>query len=214
VRIWSKAASKESPSAGHHLKAVHAADPVELPGKLAEPEPWDSQSQARRQTAQGVVFLALLVVIGYYGTQVWLRGTEAANRKSCRGNLHALCLSLEMYQQDHDGRYPLPDADLAWALRPYTEGTSCLLCPSDDLARPVIRRQRVVRRAVSVSYTYLPPSGMNPEMQVDVGQTPMLWDYYGGIPTGAHRQGGNVAYLDGHVRWRPLYLWNSANQPW
>ncbi len=214
MRFWKKSASRESAPARRYVKQVHAPDPLEIPGKLPErPRASSGEMQARRQAAQGFVFVALVLIAGIYGTRLWNTSTEAARRKVCRQNLRVLAVALQMYAQDYDGRYPTGEGDLGRQLFTYLPNVRPLACPSDDLTRPGARgRPQSVR--VPISYTYWPPRGANPELSLDVSRVPVLWDYNGGVPSGAHQEGGNILYLDGHTRWLPLIHWSAANQPW
>lgn len=214
MRFWKKSASRESAPARRYVKQVHAPDPLETPGTLpVRLRASGGEMQARRQAAQGFVFVALVLIAGVYGTRFWNTSTEAARRRVCRQNLHVLGIALQMYVQDYDGRYPTAESDLGRQLFTYVPDVRPFTCPSDDLARPGARgRRRPVR--VPISYAYWPPRGANPELSLDVSRIPILWDYNGGVPSGAHQEGGNILYLDGHTRWLPLIHWSAANQPW
>ena len=49
------------------------------------------------------------------------------------------------------------------------------------------------------------------------GQAPLTWDLDGGNASDAelqnHKNGGNVAFADGHVDWQPQKNWDKPNWP-
>ncbi|MCS6830916.1 MAG: hypothetical protein RMM08_09920 [Armatimonadota bacterium] len=162
---------------------------------------WLDRALHRRHFEAFVVFLIMLVVMG----MVWNlygRGSEAANRTVCRLNLRHLVQALQLYAQDYGDRYPPPSRWVRLASA-YTDSLSAFFCPSDDRPRP--RRERA---DVAVSYWYSPPARSD-----DDSSTPVFGDVMYSNWVGNHEDGGNVAYLDGHVVWRNVEQWQRENLP-
>ena len=200
---------------GNYAKKVHAPDPMHLPGSqsVGKPAYFRDNPQALQQIAEGAVFVALVLLVFVIVAPVYLRTTEQARRRSCRSNLHHAGIALEMYSQDHDGRLPPDGGDLARQLLTYLPERRALLCPSDDLSRPGYTHRRGVVR-VPISYTYASPLTTNSDWSLPYHRTPVLWDYNGGVRTGAHRSGGHVLYLDWHTRWLASDWWSAADRPY
>lgn len=205
-------------SAGsHHLKEVHAPDGAMLPGKLPiARQSWWADPQALRKAAEGAVFVMLVLIIGFYGSAVFFRSTEAARRKSCRDNLHNIGMALQMYAQDHDSLGPPADCDFGRVMLKggYLEARQTI-CPSDDLARFESRKRLRTgeSRRIPISYTYHPPVMSAIDHVDNPSATPFLWDRNAGVPKSAHVQGGNVLYADGRVHWVPINYWTGYDNP-
>ncbi|NLC56193.1 MAG: DUF1559 domain-containing protein [Armatimonadetes bacterium] len=213
MRINREGASTNSESGPRHHKEIHAPDPLQLPGKLPVPASTSRRdSLALRHAAQALVYCCLAALFLVYVFQIWSRGTETARRKVCRSQLHHLGLALQMYADDYDGMLPPGDGFLPRDLRAYVEDPAWFFCPSDDVSRPFLRRSRG-ELLTATSYTYRSPQG-SVDAQPEVASFALMWDTNGGIATGAHRKGGNVLYLDGHLQWLPSRFWSAADWPW
>ncbi|MCL6475588.1 MAG: hypothetical protein K6U75_11120 [Firmicutes bacterium] len=164
-------------------------------------ERWLDRALHRRHFEAFVVFLIMLIVMGMvlhlYGT-----GSEAANRTVCRANLRHLAQALHLYAQDYDDHYPT-QARWVRLVSAYTDNLNVFFCPSDDRPRP--RRERA---EVAVSYWYTPPRSSG-----DEGSVPLFGDVMYSNWVGNHEDGGNVAYLDGHVVWRNITQWQQDGLP-
>ncbi len=164
-------------------------------------ERWLDRALHRRHFEAFVVFLIMLVVIGMI-LSLYGRSTEAANRTVCRNNLRHLAQALELYAQDHDEHYP--DGE-RWVrhVAVYTDTLAVFFCPSDDRPRP--KREHA---ETHVSYWYLQPSRSQ-----EPASTPVFGDVLYSNGVGNHEDGGNVAYLDGHVVWRSFGQWQKEQLP-
>lgn len=183
-----------------------------MPGKLSGPNThWKADPQALRKAAEGAVFLTLAIVVGIYGIHLFFRTSEAARRKVCRDNLQVIGISLQMYAQDYDGKLPPGGNSFALKMYRYIPEIRYLICPSDDLMQTRMRKKQ--QQQVRISYSYNPPPGRHADALYDATGTPLVWDRLGGIPAGAHEQGGNILYADGHARWRPAEIWAAADWP-
>jgi len=206
-----KAPASDGGTGGRYSKQIDLADPLELPGKLPIAKaPWWADPQALRRATEGAVLLLFVALLVLFGGTLYVRVTELACRRSCRGNLHAIAIALQLYSQDHDGCLPPPEGDFARQMFTYVPGIQILQCPSDDLVRVARRSQRL---QVPISYTYQGPTAANVDLSLDASSTVVAWDRDGGIPRGAHQQGGNLLFLDSHTRWWPRDLWVAADRP-
>jgi prepilin-type N-terminal cleavage/methylation domain-containing protein len=102
----------------------------------------------RRRLCGAFTLIELLVVIGILAIlaailfPVFLRAKEAAKASSCASNIRNLALAVELYQIDHDGRFPLAAyADgpgfLLWhdMTDPYLNNKQVWHCPSSDVSK-------------------------------------------------------------------------------
>jgi prepilin-type processing-associated H-X9-DG protein len=188
---------------------------------------------ARRQLAEIIVAVLIVATCIYIFVPVFMGTAESARRVICVGHLRRLAQAMEMYQQDADGLYP-PDSVWMRALYPYVlrpageepddpvlrrtrirprphrvqgvvlpAGAEVFFCPSEE---NLPRRRNAAPGAALSSYEYRqPPSGSS--------AIPFAWDYLGGTGEAAHPGGGNVAFLDGRVAWRPSTQWAAGDQP-
>jgi len=102
---------------------------------------------AARSQKKGFTLIELLVVIAIIAIlaailfPVFARARENARRASCQSNLKQLGLSIAMYTQDYDEKYPeaaQTNADAGAAgefywyryMQPYIKSTQMLVCPS------------------------------------------------------------------------------------
>lgn len=164
-------------------------------------ERWLDRALHRRHFEAFVVFLIILTVMGMI-LNLYGRSSEAANRTVCRANLRHLAQALKIYAQDYDDHYPARDR---W-VRPvsaYTDSLAFFFCPSDNRPRP--KRESTELR---VSYWYLPPARGDEE-----SRTAVFGDVLYSNWLGNHENGGNVAYLDGHVVWRNVAQWQEEHLP-
>ncbi|GIV19703.1 MAG: hypothetical protein KatS3mg023_1454 [Armatimonadota bacterium] len=163
-------------------------------------ERWLDRALHRRHFEAFVVFLIMLTVMGMV-LNLYGRSSEAANRTVCRANLRHLVQALRLYAQDYDDHYP---TRTRWVrlVSAYTDNLNVFFCPSDNRPRP--RRERA---EMAVSYWYSRPSSD------DETSTPVFGDVMYSNWVGNHEDGGNVAYLDGHVSWRNVEQWQQENLP-
>jgi prepilin-type processing-associated H-X9-DG protein len=181
---------------------------------------------ARRHLAEIIIGLLIVAACLYIFVPVFMGTAESARRTICVTHLRRLAQAVEMYQGDHDGLYP-PATTWVRGLHSYVirhegeqeegvtrrpvqagglkGGLEVFDCPS-EVANPLPRRRNLPVGATLSSYTYNPPLPGYTNL-------PFAWDLNGGTGEGAHPKGGNVAYLDGRVHWRPASQWASGDRP-
>jgi prepilin-type processing-associated H-X9-DG protein len=189
---------------------------------------------ARRRLVEVIVGVITVFAVLYVMIPVYTGVAETSRRSVCSNNLQRLARAVKMYEMDNEGLPPT----MVWnyALYPYLVGTDekgseevkagsrlarrrgtrhahgapgldALFCPSEENL-PQLRRQRVTYAS---SYTYLNPH--DGPFNGDETTSAIFWDRMGGIGRAAHPGGGNVAFLDGHVTWRPAQRWRTGDLP-
>ena len=112
-------------------------------------------------------------------------GRDSAQTAVCQTNVGVIGRSIDMYRQDHDGKYP---ADLGELVSEDFIPAITLHCPgaSDDAGHSLALKDG---GEISSNYFYLPPpADADPKTMV-------LCDYRGN-----HKDGRTVLYVDGTVR--------------
>jgi prepilin-type N-terminal cleavage/methylation domain-containing protein len=95
-----------------------------------------------------LVVIAIIAILASILFPVFARARENARRASCMSNMKQLGLSMMMYKQDYDGRFPsagwadnLPCPDgsgnmcgASWEVKiyPYVKSLQVYVCPSDS----------------------------------------------------------------------------------
>lgn len=168
-------------------------------------EQWVSKSDLyRRLTEGGVIFILTAIGIAVIAS-LFTRSSDAANRIVCVNHLRSLSQAITMYLQDSDG-YPL-DGNWQIPLVEYVESLSDYTCPSDSGIRPKTKLE--AHSIANVSYWYVRPrSGSDDTSSIFVFGDRVYPNY-----NGNHNLGGNVSFLDGHVRWRNAEQWESEGLP-
>ncbi|HTL56621.1 MAG TPA: prepilin-type N-terminal cleavage/methylation domain-containing protein [Candidatus Limnocylindrales bacterium] len=158
--------------------------------------------------------LLVVVIILILTTLYW--SPNRANRQmalqsACRNNLQKIYIAMEIYANDHGGKFPIVGnaRTSAQGLEPlvprYTSDTSIFVCPGSSDSAP--SGQSIRNRAISYAY-YMGRAPTNQEVVITDRQVDSLQKAAGqfvfsanGKPPGNnHRQfGGNFLFCDGRV---------------
>ncbi len=113
-----------------------------------------------------------------------MRARESARRAACLNNLKQLVTGEKVYAMDHDGKFTEKLSDL---YPEYVTGLGVFTCPSRG------RSEITSKEDIDSQTSYVLRSGLTEKSSAD---EVLIYE-----KPGNHRGGGNVAYLDGHVRW-------------
>ena len=179
-----------------------------------------------------LVVIAIIFILAAILFPVFARAREKARQSSCNSNLKQIVLGYLMYTQDYAGVMPImppvgKDEEKAGLmvqnLEPYTHNLMLYECPT--LASPTIK---VGRSKCRLSYNFREEplgcsisEGLEPtanERYVIIGEPapPYFWrkvdlvgkdiplPYHEDALLPVHFEGMNLAFLDGHVKWRKI----------
>jgi len=188
-----------------------------------------STSRARRR---GFTLIELLVVIAIIAIlaailfPVFAKAREKARSSSCASNLKQIGTSMTMYTQDYDERYPgvargdqaavtgsnygcwvmggwiPPATDVSQgALAPYVKNKAVYICPSDIYAgnKGLSYSMNWALEWKSLAAVTSPATCC---IFMDESQSLNDGCFAGDTPSFIHNEGCNMAFCDGHVKWR------------
>lgn len=173
--------------------------------------------------------LLVLVIITLMSTML-LSAVNKAREKTkiiaCTSALSQIGKALHGYAAEWADRLPGTAKEFIEPSKKCQLPPKLFLCPSDTLNKIDLLNNGFLNRDNSISASYMfanherkPKDDFSiktrfPEMIA------IEWDLYGGSddPENATKQnhktnGGNVLYLDGHVRWKDKNLWAKNNRP-
>ncbi|HUS79757.1 MAG TPA: DUF1559 domain-containing protein, partial [Armatimonadota bacterium] len=178
---------------------------------------------AARQCA---VLTACVLAVAWLGwwpvSPLWSVGRADARAQSCRANLKSLCLGLQMYAEDYDGRLPMCSTsndlvgvdyerlayDLAQpcpnakavlgggAIFPYVKNTGVFFCPSDPWNLDW-RGRPIADRYPEPGISYTWNAAVAGQLIADLPDD--TWVLRDREPW--HRGGRNVGYVNGRAAW-------------
>ncbi|MCX6345743.1 MAG: prepilin-type N-terminal cleavage/methylation domain-containing protein, partial [Armatimonadetes bacterium] len=75
--------------------------------------------------------IAIIAILASILFPVFARVRERARKSGCASNLRQISVSLNLYAQEHGGRFPKKNNDFN-GLYPYVKNTDVFFCPSDS----------------------------------------------------------------------------------
>ena len=170
------------------------------------------KTQSRRFAFTLIELLVVIAIISILASilfPVFARARENARRASCTSNMKQLGLSVMMYKQDYDGKFPkagwadnLPCPDgsgdmcgASWEVKiyPYVKSLQVYVCPSDSNSNRGWKGDNQGTSEISYGYNYDNLDNVNEAAIEKPSQMIMMAD-----------AGGNVSYA--------LYQFNSSDQ--
>ena len=173
-------------------------------------EPASTESAFSLLEVLFVVAIILLVTVLYWAGPSGAKGKQ--NKQLCRENLEKLYIPLEIYANEHSGKFPekagaVNSEDVLDSLVPkYSVDTSLFICPgSKDEQLP--SGESIAKRKISYSYYMGRKPGEYGDALMTDAQINTLSKAPGqqafstnNLPPGNnHKSGGNVLFADGHV---------------
>jgi prepilin-type N-terminal cleavage/methylation domain-containing protein/prepilin-type processing-associated H-X9-DG protein len=186
-----------------------------------------------------LVVIAIIAILASILFPVFARARENARRSSCQSNEKQMALAALQYAQDYDerlfGHYTGPASkQITWMnrLQPYMKSTQLFKCPSEtgDIAGGLT----TANTSYCYNNYYLNDPQSNSETAggqslaaiQNVAETVIFAEatnrgssQYTCLPTGSnkptapHLEGGNFAFVDGHVKWQnfsnPIFRTNA-----
>ncbi|MBI5831263.1 MAG: DUF1559 domain-containing protein [Armatimonadetes bacterium] len=185
-----------------------------------------------RQRSDGFTLIELLVVIAIIAIlaailfPVFAKAREKARSSSCQSNLKQIGTSMTMYVQDYDERYPgvargnqaamtgsnygcwilggwiPPYTDVSQGgLAPYVKNKAVYICPSDTSAPT-----KGLSYSMNYRLEFVSMAAVNTPATccIFMDESNSLNDgcFAGDVPSFIHNDGCNMAFCDGHVKWR------------
>src|SRR5436853_671298 len=83
-----------------------------------------------------LVVIAIIAVLAAILFPVFAQAREKARQTSCASNLQQLAMAMNLYSQDHNGRFPPADDQFAPVFL-YVKNYAVFRCPSDQYPGPI-----------------------------------------------------------------------------
>ena len=186
-----------------------------------------------------LVVIAIIAILAAILFPVFARAREKARQTSCLNNVKQIDLGILMYAQDYDERLviasnwnflPIGTGSMVWyqAVEPYVKNAqvfNCPSCPDDHSYRSYgWNYQEFGEGHSSGGFSKFPATKLAavefPASTIIIGDSSGDWGASGvylfrrGLTRSArlHNGGGNMAFLDGHVKWQ-TYGQLTAREP-
>lgn len=166
---------------------------------------WILKSDMNRKLIEGGMILLMIIITLVIVIMLYRYSSGAANRTVCAGHLRQISQALTMYAQDNDDQYPL-EGNWSIALVNYLDSLEYLTCPSDIGIRPIKKKKGEIS---TVSYFYNDPKAKSDDASTIVTCGDRVYPNF----TGNHTDGGNIAFLDGHISWKTTEQWEKESLP-
>jgi prepilin-type N-terminal cleavage/methylation domain-containing protein/prepilin-type processing-associated H-X9-DG protein len=137
------------------------------------------------------VVIAIIAILAAVLFPIFAKSRESARRVNCATNLEQIGLSLNMYAQTYDGRYPLKNNNFA-ALGPYLNNRDIIRCPSDSAVRNASESAAPSPADKNTVSSYVLKGGLTNDDRADTLMGGEMQVFHGDLV--------NVLFLGGHVR--------------
>jgi len=178
-------------------------------GALRSSRSW---SEAGFSLLELLITLAILIILVVMWHGFGSRTNQQGQLKACQRNLQQIYLALEIYANEHEGRFPAlagarsPEEPLSVLIPKYTTASDAFVCPgSKDAAIP--SAEPLLRRRISYAYfmgrrqTNEPGEVLMSDRLLDAfpkAQGAPAFSRNGQAPgNNHHRYGGNFLLVDG-----------------
>ena len=178
-----------------------------------------------------LVVIAIIAILAAILFPVFGRARENARRSSCQSNLKQIALGLQQYTQDYDEKFLIQSItsttgqNIVSQLQPYTKSTQIFICPSATGALTDVSAATPPNTGVDLIWrvntttvgdwrgTYGMTSSLEGQALSSIqfaAKQPLFFESIYPSGTGLtyivnnarrHFEGGNVAFVDGHVKW-------------
>ncbi|HXJ55205.1 MAG TPA: hypothetical protein VNU68_00950 [Verrucomicrobiae bacterium] len=159
-----------------------------------------------------LITLALLIILVTIWHGFGSRNNQQRQLKACQKNLQEIYLAMEIYANEHDGRFPAlsgartPEEPLSILIPQYTTASSSFICPGSKDS-PIPSAEPLTRRHISYAYfmgrlqTNPPSDVLMSDRLLDASPKPKGAQAFSatGRPPGNnhHKYGGNFLFVDG-----------------
>jgi type II secretory pathway pseudopilin PulG len=161
-----------------------------------------------------LVTLALIIIIAVMLHGFGSRSNQQRQMKSCQKNLQTVYLALEIFANEHDGRFPVQagaqtsEEPLSVLVPRYTVASEAFVCPgSKDSSLPTA--ESFARRKISYAYfmgrtlTNVPGDLLMTDRQINTqpkAKGSQMFSADGDAPgNNHHKYGGNYLFVDGRL---------------
>jgi hypothetical protein len=161
-----------------------------------------------------LITLALIIIMAVMLHGFGSRSHQQRQMKSCQKNLQKVYLALEIFANEHDGRFPVQagaqtsEEPLSVLVPRYTVASEAFICPgSKDSALPTA--EPFARRKISYAYfmghtlTNDPGDLLMTDRQIDnqpKAKGSQIFSLDGDAPgNNHHKYGGNYLFVDGRL---------------
>jgi prepilin-type N-terminal cleavage/methylation domain-containing protein/prepilin-type processing-associated H-X9-DG protein len=187
-----------------------------------------------------LVVIAIIAILAAILFPVFAKAREKARQSSCASNLKQIALAMQQYAQDYDERFARHGCTWAWGyvanatescyasqIYPYIKNYQVFTCPSGGASvspgangNSYGNNLCVFGRTSVAMSTILHPAELIQVSDANTGYASArragTFCPYNQLQVGAkrHNDGGNSAFVDGHVKWLSSSALNVDDNKW